>query len=355
MTHNITISKKEGDEITFKIRKVESFKKMIHDKWNKDGLIEELIDNHNKREDLNEDPNSSKVQKRFERVIDNLMETIWSNIDLSDYPVLWKPYEVFKTNLNGKKLVHFDKLSEELQFVLYNMFISQMFDGKIFPKGVIDGVKSLNKGYQSQIMVNEETYNSQIERCKKDGYSTQYDKYGKPSRLEIFKDGTLFEVDTCRPVKTLRMVIEENPEMKELYESGEGIENKIQKEVFKFYKKNNRSWVDFFEKCWTSKMEVFHNIFEREDEDGKIDYWNLEGIIPFCECVGFDTLEEDSPFIHLPIPPNSKSDKKYKTLFKYFPHLEKNITPNGTVILFSSERSLEGLLRSEKNEKELVG
>ena len=102
-------------------------------------------------------------------------------------------------------------------------------------------------------------------------------------------------------------------------------------------------------------MEVFHTIFEKEDEDGKKDYWNLEGVIPFCECVGFDILEQDSPFIHLPIPPNSKSDKKYKTLFKYFPGIEKNKTPNGTVMIFSSERSMDHLLRSEKNEKELVG
>ena len=151
------------------------------------------------------------------------------------------------------------------------------------------------------------------------------------------------------------MLMEESPEMKEKYENGEGIQNKIQKEVFKFYKRNNRTVIDFFEKCWTTKMEVFHSLFEKEDEDGKKDYCNLEGVIPFCECVGFDKLEENVPFIPLHIPPKSKIDKKYKTLFKYFPVMKKNLNTKGTIYMFTSERSLDNLLRNEKNEKELVG
>ena len=38
MTQNIKIKRREGDEITFKLRKVESFQSKVSDEWNELGL-----------------------------------------------------------------------------------------------------------------------------------------------------------------------------------------------------------------------------------------------------------------------------------------------------------------------------
>ena len=66
--------------------------------------------------------------------------------------------------------------------------------------------------------------------------------------------------------------------------------------------------VDFFEKCWTTKMEVFHMMFEKTDDNNNhIEYQNIEGVIPFCEYIGFDKLEENT----------NKSEEENYTFINY--------------------------------------
>ena len=353
MTQEIKIKRKEGDEMSFKLKKIESLINYILESWNENGQSEKITELGNKKFESNEDYKSEKIQKRLYNVIEMMLKDLSTGIDISEYPILWNYYLNFKEQTKGKKQLHFEKLSKENMFTLYRMFSSQLGGGKIFPKGVIEGNKLRNDGVQSTILLNQDTYDSQVKNCKEKGFTTQTDKYGEKSRVELYSDGTLFCVDTCRPCYTLSIIEKKYPEY--LNEMEQSFHNKIQKEVYKFYKDNGKTMVDFFEKCWTSKMEVFHMVFEKTDDNNNhIEYQNLEGVIPFCEYIGFDKLEENVPFIQLHIPPKSKIGKREETLFKYFPSFKKMVNDGGTMMMLTDNNTLDSLLRSKKKERELV-
>lgn len=353
MTQEIKIKRKEGDEMSFKLKKIESLINYMLERFNETGFSKGLTELTNKESDSNEDYKSEKVQKRLSITIERLIKEVFSETDISEYPIFWNRYLNFKEQTKGKKQLHFEKLSEVNKLELFTMFNSQLGGGNIFPKGVIEGNKFKNDGVQSTILLNQDTYDSQVKKCKEKGFTTQTDKYGEKSRVELYSDGTLFCVDTCRPCYTLSIMEKKHPEY--LTEMEKSFQNKIQKEVFKFYKDNGKTLVDFFEKCWTTKMEVFHMMFEKTDDNNNhIEYQNLEGVIPFCEYIGFDKLEEDVPFIPLHIPPKSKIGKREETLFKYFPSFKKMVNDGGTMMMLTDNNTLDSLLRSKKKERELV-
>ena len=353
MTQEIKIKRKEGDEMSFKLKKIESLIKYILEGWNGGGLSKSMTEQTNKKFESNEDYKSEKVQKRLSITIERMIKEIFSETDISEYPILWNGYMNFKEQTKGKKQLHFEKLSKENKLELYKMFTSQLYGGDVFPKGVTEGNKLRNDGVESTILLSQNTYDSQVKNCKEKGFTTQTDKYGEKSRVELYSDGTLFCVDTCRPCYTLSIMEKKHPEY--LIEMEKSFQNKIQKEVFKFYKDNGKTLVDFFEKCWTTKMGVFHMVFEKTDDNNNlIEYQNLEGVIPFCEYIGFDKLEEDVPFIPLHIPPKSKIGKKEETLFKYFPSFKKMVNDGGTIMMLTDNNTLDSLLRSKKKERELV-
>ena len=353
MTQEIKIKRKEGDEMSFKLKKIESLINYMLERFNETGFSKGLTELTNKESDSNEDYKSEKVQKRLSITIERLIKEVFSETDISEYPIFWNRYLNFKEQTKGKKQLHFEKLSKENMLTLYRMFSSQLYGGKIFPKGVIEGNKLKNNGVKSTILLNQDTYDSQVKNCKEKGFTTQTDKYGEKSRVELYSDGTLFCVDTCRPCYTLSIMEKKYPEY--LNEMEKSFQNKIQKEVYKFYKDNGKTMVDFCEKCWTSKMGVFHMVFEKTDDNNNhIEYQNLEGVIPFCEYIGFDKLEEDVPFIPLHIPPKSKIGKREETLFKYFPSFKKMVNDGGTMMMLTDNNTLDSLLRSKKKERELV-
>jgi hypothetical protein len=374
MTQNITIRKKEGDEISFKLRKVESFTRFILDDWNKSGFVEYLTTESNKEFDTNDDHKSEKVQNRMINSISEIIDTVLSNVDLSEFPILWYSYEGFKGQLNGKNQVHFDKLSENSQDFVYNVFKSQLQNKSVFPKGVLEGNKYLNDGVESVVTVVQETYDELVRECKEKGYSSLVDKYGKENRVELYSDGTLFEPDSVRPIYTMSMVYEKNPEFLDQMENS--FNNKIQKGVWEFYKDNGRSMIEFMEKCWTTKMESFHMLFEKgygeEDKSGEREYQNLEGIRTLCEYLGFEILDDDIPFLPIGIPSEnykckcgsriSFKDCHKDKLFKHFPYFERMYNEvEGKGIMFNVIPSrlfnemVDSLERTSEKEKELVG
>lgn len=376
MTQDITIRKKEGDEITFKLRKVESFKKRMLEGWNKFGVVKDMTEKTNEKFGTDEDPNSEKVQRRMMNVISDITKRVFSNSDISEFPILWKDYEEFKENLNGKKEVHFDKLSKENQLFLISVSQSQLFGKTSYPKGVIEGNKLINNGTESSVVVTQEMYDRMIEECKERGYTSSVNKYGKENRVELYSDGTLFELDGLRPVYTIKMIGDKHPDYEKNMEKSIEINNKIQKEVWEFYKDNGRDMFEFMEKCWFSKMEPFHMLFEKgygeEYESGEREYQNLDGIRTLCEYLGFEILNDDIPFLPIGIPEetnecNCGSGKSFKDchkdeLFKYFPSFEKMYKEtNGGGIMFQVlpnrylEKMMNSLESSSKKEKELVG
>jgi hypothetical protein len=353
MTQEIKIKRKEGDEMSFKLKKIESLINYMLERWNGTGLSKGLTEQTNKESDSNEDYKSEKIQKRLSITIERLIKEVFSETDISEYPILWNRYLNFKEQTKGKKQLHFEKLSEVNKLELFTMFNSQLGGGNILPKGVIEGNKSKNDGVNSNILLSQHSYDSQVKNCKEKGFTTQTDKYGEKSRVELYSYGTLFCVDTCRPCYTLSILEKKHPEY--LIEMEKSFQNKIQKEVYKFYKDNGKTMVDFFEKCWTTKMGVFHMVFEKTDDNNNhIEYQNLEGVIPFCEYIGFDKLEENVPFIPLEIPPKSKIGKREETLFKYFPSFKKMVKDGGTMMMLTDNDTLDLLLRSKKKERELV-
>ena len=96
-------------------------------------------------------------------------------------------------------------------------------------------------------------------------------------------------------------------------------------------------------------------VFEKTDDNNNhIEYQNLEGVIPFCEYIGFDKLEENVPFIQLHIPPKSKIGKREETLFKYFPSFKKMVNDDGTMMMLTNNDTLDLMLSSKEKEEELV-
>lgn len=374
MTQNITIRKKEGDDISFKLRKVESFTQLILDDWNKSGFVEYLTTESNKEFYTNDDHKSEKVQNRMINSISEIIDTVLSDVDLSEFPILWYSYEDFKEQLNGKNQVHFDKLTENSQYFVYNVFKSQLQNKTVFPKGVIEGNKYLNDGVESVVTVVQETYDKLVRECKEKGYSSLVDKYGKENRVELYYDGTLFEPDGLRPIYTMRMVYENHPDFLDQMETC--FINEIQKEVWEFYKDNGRSMIEFLEKCWSTKMESFHMLFEKdygqEDQCGNREYQNLEGIRTLCEYLGFEVLDDDIPFLPIEIPNEnykckcgsgiSFKDCHKDELFKHFPYFERMYNEElgkGIIFQIIPSRFLDGMVdsleRISEKEKELVG
>lgn len=354
MTQEIKIKRKEGDEMSFKLRKTESLINYILEHWNESGFSKMMVGDLNKRTESNDDYKSERIQKLLNNVLLSVLETTFSKTDISEYPLIWNDYLNFKEQTKGKKQLHFEKLSKENKLELYKMFTSQLSGGNVCPKGVIEGNKFKNNGVESNILLSQDSYDSQVKKCKEKGFTTQTDKYGEKSRVELYSDGTLFCVDTCRPCYTLSIMEKEHPEY--LIEMEKSFQNKIQKEVYKFFKDNGKTMVEFFEKCWSTKMTVFHLLFEKTDDNNNhIEYQNLEGVIPFCEYIGFDKLEEDVPFIPLEIPPKSKIGKREQTLFKYFPGFKEMVKDCGTMVMLTDKETLESMLSSKEKEYELVG
>lgn len=332
-TQHITIKRKDGNQLGFKLIKIESLREYLLELWNQNGFSENITEKNNKEFGFKDDYKSVKVQNRIRKVIEELISGIFSKTDLSEYPVLWNDYMIIQKKLNGKNEIHFDKVSDEIRNSIIKIFYSGILGGTLFPKGVLEGIKYLTDGFSSEILVSKETYYNQIERCKKYGFSTQIDKNGNSSIVEIYKDGTLFEVDTCRPVYTMEMIFRNNPELKNSIESGEGMNNPILKGVFNFYKENGRTTEEFFEKCWSTKMGSFHMFFEKKNDNNEfLEYYNLEGIKPLCEYLGFDILNDDTNSLPISIPKETLNcncgsgipftECHKEELFKYFPVIQ---------------------------------
>ena len=97
------------------------------------------------------------------------------------------------------------------------------------------------------------------------------------------------------------------------------MENKIKKEVYEFYKENGRPMEEFINKCWMSKMDSFHMMFEKDygkNKGGKRKYLNLEGIKPLCEHLGFEILSDDSlHFLPVDIPKGHRRISNFSNTF----------------------------------------
>ncbi len=227
MTQEIKIKRKEGDEMSFKLRKTESLINYILEHWNESGFSKMMVGDLNKRTESNDDYKSERIQKLLNNVLLSVLETTFSKTDISEYPLIWNDYLNFKEQTKGKKQLHFEKLSKENKLELYKMFTSQLSGGNVCPKGVIEGNKFKNNGVESNILLSQDSYDSQVKKCKEKGFTTQTDKYGEKSRVELYSDGTLFCVDTCRPCYTLSIMEKEHPEY--LIEMEKSFQNKIQK------------------------------------------------------------------------------------------------------------------------------
>lgn len=377
MTQNIIIKKNEGDQISFKLRKIESLVELTLDEFNRLGITEKLTKEFNKEFDEKENFKSEKTQNRIKNVLNGVIKDIFPYTDLSEYPILWNNYNDFKKSTKGKKEIHFGKLSEIQQKQLSGFLNVNLFGGNFFPKGLEEGNKWMNGDKLFSVMVNQKTHDNLMKECKENGYSGLIDKYGKECRVELYSDGTLFEPEGIRPIYTLSMMSEKHPDY--LTQMETSFQNKIQKEVWEFYKDNGRSMVEFMEQCWTPKMESFHMLFEKdygkEDKSGEVEYQNLDGIRILCEYLGFEQLNDDTPWLVIGIPKENdecscESGKSFKDchkeqLFKHFPFFEKMYEDrNGEGIVFnvSPNRYLEkwiDIMKSVKGgsekEKELVG